>query len=233
VTPLVLLALAVAAPVPKAPSPKKLVEVYGEVMDPDSKCKCELTKDGGLRVVVPKDLSPVDADHGKTVPPLLVRKVEGDFVLTARIKQSYDPAAEMAEGAKRGAAVSAGVAFVGNDDPKPCMTLVHTLTRKADAWEPSRFMQVMFPNGGGSGSGQGGGVTDGKTTYLRLTRTGHDLKAEYSGDGKKYFLFATHKVDGLGDVLKVGPVAFHSTTGDFEAEFDQYEIKPLKAEEKK
>lgn len=223
--------LAVAAPVPK-PAAKKLGEVYGDVVDADTACTFDLTKDGGLRVGVPKTHPAQDVEHGKTVRPLLTRKVEGDFVLTTRIKQTYDPAAGMAETAKRGAAVAAGVALTGDDNPKLSMTLVHTLTRNGDKWDAGRFMQVKFPNGGGSGSGSSGGVTDGQTTFMRLTRTGQELKAEYSGDGKKWFLFAKHKVDDLGEVLHVGPVAFQSTTADAEAEFDQYEIKPLTGEKK-
>lgn len=230
--PLAVLALAVAAPVPK-PAAKPLLEVYGEIADPDSKCKCELTKAGGLRVTVSKEHPATEAVHGETVvPPMLRRKVEGDFVLTTRITLSYDPAAGMADGAKRGAAVAGGVAFTADDDPKAGLTLVHTLKKNGDKWDIGRFMQVRLPTGGGSGSGQADGVPDGKTTFMRLTRTGHELKAEYSGDGKKYFLFAKHKVDGLGDVLMVGPVAFQSTTADFEAVFDQYEIKSLTEEKK-
>jgi hypothetical protein len=180
---------------------------------------------------VPKTHPAVEIDHGKTAPPLLTREVEGDFVLTTRLTLTHDPEAGPAGGAKQ-AAVAAGVSLTSADGVKSDLTLVHKLVRDQDKWTGYRFMQYMH-NGGGSGSGQGGLPLDGKPTYLRLTRTGSDLKAEYSSDGAKWLPFATKKADALGPAVRIGPVALQSTTADFEAVFDQYEIQPMKAEEKK
>jgi hypothetical protein len=183
-------------------------------------------------VVVPKGQPPVEIDHGKTVPPLIVREIEGDFVLTTRLTLTHDPDSAAAAGAKQ-VAVAAGVALTSADGQKNDITFVYKIARDQQGkWAGQRFMQHMH-RGGGSGSGQGGVAPDGKPVYLRLTRTGSKLKAEHSADGTKWLPFATKTADTLGPAVRIGPVALQSTTADFEAVFDQYEIQPLKAEEKK
>lgn len=223
-----LLAPLAAAPVPKAATAKKLQEVYGEVAD--SGCRCEMTKDGALQVVVPKDARLIELDHDSRTPPLTAKTVTGDFEVTVRVTHLPPKDGDRADGAKQKATVSAGIALVADGDPKTSVTFVHKHTRNGDTWASGLTLQSIHANGS-SGSGRGGATLEDKPLYLRLTRRGETVTTETSGDGKKWTQFVKHKADRLGETVVVGPVAFRNTAGEYEAMFDQYEVKPL--EEKK
>jgi hypothetical protein len=218
------------APVPKE-SAKKLKDVYGEVADPDSKCKCEMTRDGELRVVVPKDAPPLELDHGSRTLPLVTKTVEGDFEVTVRVAHAPPTDAGRAEGAKQQATVSAGIALYAEGDPKTNITFVHKHAHGGGKWTSGLGMQCNY-GGGSSGSGRGSPNLEDKPVYLRLTRRGGTITTETSTDGKKWSLFVNHKAGRIGEAVVVGPVAFQNTTGEYEAVFDRYEVKPLTEEKK-
>lgn len=225
---LVPLALLVAAPVPK-PVAKKLQEVYGEIAD--SGCQCELTKEGALQIVVPKGGRAVELTHDSRTPPLTTKTVTGDFELTVRVSHQPPKDADRAEGARQQATVSAGVALYAEGDPKTNATFVHKHSRNGDKWTSGLAMQSNHSNGS-SGSGRASANLEDKPLFLRLTRRGDTLTSETSTDGKKWTRFSNHKSAQLGETVVIGPVAFHNTTADYEAVFDQYELKPLKEEKK-
>jgi hypothetical protein len=221
--------LAHAAPVPKAVSAKNLQEVYGEVAD--SGCKCEMTKDGVLQITVPKDVRATELTHNSRTLPLTTKTVQGDFELTVRMKHAPPKDAERAEGAKQPPTVSAGITVHTDGDPRTSVTFVHKHTKKGDKWTSGLAMQSNYQNGS-SGSGRSGTTLEEKPLYLRITRRGEMVTAETSTDGKKWSRFTNQKADRLGETLVVGPVAFQNTTAEYDVEFDQYEIKPLKEEKK-
>ena len=223
--------VALAAPVPKAAGGKKLSETFGEQVNPDSTCKYEPAGNGGLRIVVPTTHPIEEVDHGKTVRPHMVRKVEGDFVLTVRIQHTFNKEAGKAENAKTKTMVAAGIGFIDADDGKNTFSVCHMNTKSGDKWSTGQLMQIMH-RGGGSGSGSGGQNSSDKPAYLRVTRKGEEIKSEFSPDGKKWQAFTTMKMTTLGPAVNVGPVACQSTDAEYSVEFTEYEIKPL-AEEKK
>jgi regulation of enolase protein 1 (concanavalin A-like superfamily) len=223
-------AVALAAPVPKAANAKKLSVTFGEPVNPDSTCKYEPAGKDGLRIVVPTTHPIEEVDHGKTVRPHMIRKVEGDFVLTVRIQHTFSKDAGKAEAAKQKTMVAAGIGFTDADDAKNTFSVCHMNTKSGDKWTTGRLMQIMH-RGGGSGSGSGGDPLD-KPVYLRVTRKGEEIKSEFSGDGKKWQNFSTMKMNTLGPAVNIGPVACQSTDAEYSVEFTEYDIKPL-AEEKK
>lgn len=227
--PITILALAVAAPVPKLDA-KKVEEVYGKLTDPDTKCKCELTKEGGLRVVVPSDQGPTEQGNRSRIPPLLARAVEGEFELTVRVAHAPPKGAEPAKGASKAAIVTAGVALVAEENESLCVLFAHNHRLAGDKWKGQLFTHSVYKDGS-AGSAQTNPEYDAKPVYLRLTRRGNLFTAETSGDGKKWEEF-TRVVHRFGHTVTVGPVAYQNTTADYEVVFDQYEIKPLNGEKK-
>jgi hypothetical protein len=226
----VLTPLASAAPVPKA-TIKKLSDVYGTEVDPSSPCKCEMVGGDKLRVVVPNTHRPAETEHPNTVPPLVTKSVEGDFVVIVRVSHSYSKSAGKAEGAKKQTEVAAGIALLGEGSENVRFTFVHRQTKTGDKWVSGRYAQVMH-RGGGSGSGSGGAKLDESPVFLRLTRKDESLKCETSADGTKWQPFSTLTAKGLGPLVNIGPVAFQSSDAEYAAEFDKYEIKPLTEEKK-
>lgn len=223
--------VALSAPVPKAANAKKLSETFGEQVNPDSTCKYEPAGKDGLRIVVPNTHPVEEVDHGKTVRPHLVRKVEGDFVLTVRIQHTFKPEAGKAEAAKQKTMVAAGIGFIDADDAHNTFSVCHMNTKSGDKWTTSQLMQIMH-RGGGSGSGSGGQNSSDKPAYLRVTRKGEEIKSEFSPDGKKWQPFSTMKMTSLGPAVNIGPIACQSTDAEYSAEFTEYEIKPLTEDKK-
>lgn len=228
---LVVPTVAVAAPVPKAAGGKKLSETFGEQVNPDSTCKYEPAGNGGLRIVVPTTHPVHEVDHGRTVSPHMVRKVDGDFVLTVRIQHTFNKEAGKAEAAKQKTMVAAGIGFTDADDARNTFSVCHMNTKGGDKWTTGRLMQIMH-RGGGSGSGSSGQDAADKPAYLRVTRKGEEIKSEFSADGKKWQNFSTMKINTLGAAVNVGPVACQSTDAEYSVEFTEYEIKPLTEEKK-
>lgn len=228
---LLLPAVALAAPVPKAANAKKLSETFGEQVNPDSTCKYEPAGKDGLRIVVPTTHPTEEVDHGKTVRPHMIRKVEGDFVLTVRIQHTFKPEAGKAETARAKTMVAAGVGFIDADDAKNTFSVCHMNTKSGEKWNTGQLMQIMH-RGGGSGSGSSGQAAADKPAYLRVTRKGEEIKSEFSADGKKWQAFSTMKMTTLGSAVNIGPVACQSTDAEYSVEFTEYDIKPLTEEKK-
>ena len=216
--------LAVAAPVPKAMVPK-IEDVFGEIADKKSECKFEMGKGGALTITVPKGA--VGSEK-----PLVSKEVEGDFILTTRVKLEY-PADASGGNGKKPPAVSVGLGFTSQDDTKLHSQLFWTVTSTPKAgWEGT----IIFA----SNTRKGGGIYAPKlcskegSLYLRLTRQGASVVGEVSEDGVGWKVFSGafgHRA--MADRLTVGPVAFGTIDKEFTATFDEYEIKPLPKDEKK
>lgn len=222
--------LAVSAPVPKE-KVKKLEDMFGVVADPKSDCKFDMMKGNALRITVPKSHPPTDfSDDHPAYPPMVAKVVEGDFVLTVRV--THAPAKEVgpAAGAKGITRVMAGIALYSEADPKSSLLFTQQHSAIGQEWW-SGFVREARGGGRASG-GSAGGDERGKAVYLKLTRNGLDFKTATSTDGKTWEEFLNCSIDKLGAKLVVGLVALQSTSDDYEAVFDQYEIKPLKDEKK-
>ncbi len=223
--------LAFAAPVPKE-KVKKLEDVFGEVADPKSDCTFDMMKGDALRITVPKSHPPADlSDDHPAFPPMVAKVVEGDFVLTVRVTHAPAKGAGPATGAKGGPKVLAGISLFSEADPKSSLLFAQQHSLSGKSWT-SGFVREARGGGRASG-GSSGGDDRGKAVYLKLTRSGLDFKTATSTDGKTWDEFLNCSIDKLGAKLVVGPVALHNTSDDYEAVFDQYEIKPLKKDEEK
>lgn len=218
--------LALAAPVPK-PSAKKIEDVFGTPVE-RSGVACEMTRNDELKVTVAKEAATTDTTAN--LRPLATRTVEGDFELTVRLTHAAPGSADRAVGIG-GPAVYAGIALFADGNPKNTVNLLHKHVKTGDTWKSGLTMNTQHKNGG-MGTGRGNAKLEEQPVYLRLTRRGDEFKSETSTDGKKWQSFGTHKAQGFGGAVVVGPYASHNTSAECETTFDEYVIKPA-AEEKK
>jgi hypothetical protein len=218
--------LALAAPVPKA-QPKKIEEVFGTPSDVKG-VSCEMTRGGELKATVGKEAAKAGTDAN--LIPLATRTVAGDFELVVRVTHNSPSGADLAVGNGQ-ATVFAGLALFAENNPKYTLNLLHKHTKSGDTWKSGMNMSTRHENGG-SGSGRQMQKLEDQPVYLRLTRTGDEFKSETSADGKKWQRFGTHKVQGFGGAVVVGPYASHNTNAEHQVTFDEYVIK-TPGEEKK
>jgi len=228
--------LAVAAPVPKEKA--KLEDVFGEVADKKSECKFEMNKDGALAVTVPTTHPALEPDAHSTVPPMVGKKVTGDFVLTVRVTLALPKADEVKVGSLP-PAVMAGVSVVSADSPSVGARCGTVRRLKGDEWKVANLHTSRKPlPPGGPGPFEINKMDveakgkPGDPTWLRVTRRGALVEVDTSGDGTSWVPFSVFKEKSWGETVSVGPVAFGCIDKEFSVTFDQYEIKPLKEEKK-
>lgn len=221
-------ALVFAAPVPKPPA-KKLEDVYGTPGEFPG-VTLEMTRKGELNATLAKEAAAGDRGHQNSLRPFTTRTVEGDFELTVRVTHAPPAAADLAAG-NGNPTVYAGIALFADGNPKHTGNLLHKHVKVGDTWKSGLSMDTQHKNGG-SGTGRQNNKLEDQPIYLRLTRKGDEFKSETSADGKKWQGFGTHKAQGFGGSVVVGPAATHNTTAGYEVTFDEYALKPL-AEEKK
>jgi hypothetical protein len=218
-----------AAPVPKAQP--KLEEVFGEVADKKDGCKYEMDKRGALTVTVPAN---ADLTESFSPPrPRFWKEVTGDFAATVRVKLTMSDKVGKPPRFLGFPEVMAGLGVESSADGPVGGQVVAMVKYKFR--EKNQF--------GGDNTWDGdrdfGGITQGlqgKTDdarYVRLTRRGVDVTYSKSEDGQKWEEWYTRSAGKLPDIVRVGPLAHHTTDSEFSATFDQYEIKPLKKDEKK
>ena len=217
---------ALAAPVPK-PQAKKIEDVFGTPIE-KSGVTCEMTRNDELKVTVSKEGATADATSN--LRPLTTRVVEGDFELTVRVTHAAPGSADRAVGIG-GPIAYAGIALFADGNPKHTLNLLHKHVKTGDAWKSGLNMSTQHKNGG-MGTGRGNAKLEEQPIYLRLTRKGDEFKSETSTDGKKWQGFGTHKAQGFGGAVVVGPYASHNTSAEGEVTFDAYVVKPLTEEKK-
>jgi len=217
--------LILAAPVPKAPA-KKIEDVYGTPGEFQG-VTLQMTRRDELKATVAKEAA---AANQNNLRPFTTRTIDGDFELTVRVTHTPPASAETGVG-NGGPVVYAGIALIAANDPKSTGNLLHKHVKVGDTWKSGLSMNTQHKNGG-SGTGRGNVKLEDQPIYLRLTRKGDEFKSETSADGKKWQGFGTHKAQGFGATVVVGPVATHNTTASYEVTFDEYVIK-TPAEEKK
>lgn len=224
--PLLLPLLAVAAPVPKH---RPALGIFGDLIDPKTKCRCELDARRTLTITLPADLPATEPNEAGPIRLLARRTVGGDFILTVRVAvtpavpgPSKFPEKQWAAGMGLtaagdpclGAAVLAGQETWGKD------VLVAGLFRY------SRHVQ---PRASGL-QGSQGARTDLKgegPLWLRLTRRGETVTGEWSGDGKEWARISEAVLPDLPKSVEVGPLVAKQAAVEVTATLDQFEIEPL------
>ncbi len=238
---------ATAAPPPTTASTKpsavkrtgmKVGELYGEAVDAKDARKWAMDDAGVLTFTLSPD-APAGPEFPTTFPPLIGKKMTGDFIVTARLSATVpnEVAATRTINtpniqAKIEAVVLMGVSVVSTERTTVGFRGGVLLKRWDDKWLSTWSVYNFIGGGGTSSSGKSRLAGHAAPAFVRLTRTGQRVTFETSEDGEKWREESTSTLpDTVSEVL-VGPVAFACLDKECSVTFDEYEIKPLKAEKK-
>ncbi len=219
-----------------APVPKRTPNNFGTAVETKG-VTCEMPQPGELRVRVSKEAASETKAH-EVARPLFTRTVEGDFELTLRISHNPPEAKDLTVVGRGEPIASAGIALYKKDAERGSLVILNRLSQGKESWDTYFKMFALYETKdarGVIGDLSSHHKFSGTPIYLRVTRRGDEFTATKSADGKQWspVFEESHKVPGLGDAVVIGPVAIHNTNGQYDVTFDEYDLKPLKKEEKK
>lgn len=215
----------------------KIDELYGEAMNAKDRRKWDMDDSGVLTVTLPPADYPVGPGSAHAFPPLIGKKLTGDFTMTARLSVSVPKEAPANRTLNTGGGPLAYDSVVGVG--------VSVVSAVKTTW--SLRGGVVLKKGGGEWTGKwsayeytGGTNAIEKpctmmptgAVYVRLTRAGTRVTFETSNDGQKWQKHSTWVLPADAGDLVVGPTAFACLDKDCSVTFDEYQIKPLTEEKK-
>lgn len=178
-----------------------------------------IDKVGGCKFARDGEKLTITAPGSNSEPVLLLREVEGDFVLVLRVSGDFHP---RGEGHFR-----AGVALVFGGSRSG----MDRVTESKAGTVSGGFRAELSGNGKHMNSASGcNGKDMGNVSYLRVSRKGNELILEAKEAGGEWTTmnrgFTTLT---LPKKIKVGVSAEATAPGPFRVEFDQFELtKPAK-----
>lgn len=209
-----------AAPVPKETDEARWKRLLGAVVDPDADCKFVYGPDTFI-VTVP-DTPHEHTRSGIGNAPRTDVVAAGNFELVVRV--TVRPTAGVWAAQKDRFPHAAAGLLVQLPDGK-FVSLGRRLDRPSrDAgWE----VQTEFRSTPGEKVRAFSTVTtadDGKPMYLRVRRSGGEMTAHASPDGKTWAEVGKFDLGELSGKLTVGVYAEHNSAGEFVAEFAQFAV---------
>jgi hypothetical protein len=224
--PTLVAALALSAPVPKITP--KLADLFGEPTAAKGDCTLELNKDGSLAATVPPTHPKCDGSLAGSLHPLAAKTVRADFVLTVKLTVDVpDDASSNRRPDQLLTCAAGGIAVRSVANPELGLVAAAERSPGRKGWSMCRRISGCEQTGDGNYKIHGR-TTDGGTgteCYLKLSRQGAKLTAEWSADGAKWKDGYVWKITGLEDDVTVGPVAYQSTDKPLVATFDEYQLK--------
>jgi hypothetical protein len=231
--------LALAAPAPKPKEAELYKPGWDKPLDPDKDCKFRQTKNE-LTLTVPAKDHDYDPRRKQLNAPRLLRDVEGDFVVEARVGGELKATADSS--VKGAVSHAAGGLFVmlGN---KSGVTVHLMFGSRRDGGEPVAFVAFQAPSANGKGGAFGLWKGDhkrwflpagAKHAYLRIERRGDTIGGWVSADGKEWLKYM-HPItygDKPAAKLKVGLIATSTSKDEVKVTFDQFKLTTLPAENK-
>ncbi len=219
--------LAIAAPVPKR---KPAFGVFGDFIDPKTKCTAELSKSEALAISVPPAAQTYNPWGNAPPLPTIGRTISGDFVLTVRAVHPPEGTA-LSTSDSADTIVGAGIVLRGEGRPESTAAMVVLHTLKDGKWDNGMRLSAHGVKEDGrvkwSRSGFIRGGRPDEPTFLRLTRRGDQVTTESSVDGKEWKEHKRGVLDGLNEAVTVGLVAFHTTDQASTATFDQFSLEVI------
>jgi regulation of enolase protein 1 (concanavalin A-like superfamily) len=211
---------AVAAPVPKD-NEGRIMRLYGAPHDPDKGAEFRPSGDT-LRIIVPDEPRLLSAWTHARNAPCVWRDVAGDFTVSVRV--SFPIRSEVPRGHTDRGKPHAGGGLVVWTDAQHFLTA--TRNEQPFGAKPTEHFrcEVCLPER--SRSAQDYSALN-RSGFLRVQRTGNELEASYSTDGKKWTSLGSHEA-AWGDTVKVGVIAENTLRGPFEAVFDEYVLTRTK-----
>jgi len=211
-----------SAPLPKQTDLERIQRRFGTPADPDNDCQFDLVDGQSLRIHVPGRAHSLHLTPEKPNAPRIVRTVAGDFELQLRVKLGYqqETAADLTDWP---AMVGAGL-FI-QDGMQSLVEIRHLHERLGKfPWRISCEYDLRGP-----GIDQGGSSprpVDMKPVYLRISRQGDRIAADWSQDGRRWLPMHPNRLElRLRRELQVGFHVIQNTKQPMVAEFDQFEFR--------
>ena len=216
--------LALSAPLPKQTEQERIHQRFGTLVDPDKDCQIELVDGQILRIRVPGRAHSFHLTPEKPNAPRVLRTVAGDFVLQVRVALSYDQDATTDLSDWPGL-VGAGLLILDGTTSRVEIRHLHERLFN-NPWRISAEYDLRGPDVDRGGSTPR--PLDSKPVYLRMTRRGNRITADWSPDGRGWLPMHPNPLDlPLSRQVQVGFHVIQNTKKPIVAEFDQYQIRKL------
>lgn len=197
---------------------------WGTQLDPSGKCSITWT-DGGYAFALPGgifDLSPYQTRDN--LAPRVLHPVSGDFTATVRVTGDFDPGTEPV---MPGRAAFFGAGLLVWESP----THYVRLERNEWTYGPTRRQRhgPLFEYWSNQRNLVSNATLDepffrGDSTWLRLSRRGDELTAEYSHDGLAWSTYKTVTAP-MGPEVQVGVAAISTSKKPFVVRFTGFTIE--------
>jgi hypothetical protein len=233
-----LVAVALAAPVPKQTEAQKIEAKFGKIVDPKGDSTFALDGDKlsitlpagegrGFRyennLETPNDLSTYKRID---ITPRIEFEQKGNFVLTVRV---HSPLSEKAEPISKGtkAVLGGGFRFTPKDQRWYRFGIMQMLDRgKMHTGFPLDNPGTLTNSDSGSKFGFEG--FEGETVWLRVTRKGETVTREASTDGKEWKEFKSTACEIADETITISLYALHHSDTKHTVTFDEFRIETPK-----
>jgi regulation of enolase protein 1 (concanavalin A-like superfamily) len=199
-------------PGPHQPAPVPLSANWGEMIDPDQDCKVRRTNDI-ITVEVPGAAHDFAAELQRWNAPRILAKVEGDFILQARIAGEFQPGRGSTIGGRR---PYNGAGLLVVQDNGNHLSLQRGAVRLGE--QIKHYANFELRHGPGTEVSNYEFDIDDKEIFLRVARRGNKMLAMASQDGVNWRAFNPITVD-FSPTLSVGVEAINSSKKPFACSF--------------
>jgi regulation of enolase protein 1 (concanavalin A-like superfamily) len=223
-----------AAPAPISREKELLGTTWSQKVNPDGDCHFVADKDALIIEIPGKDHDLWPKDKRMNAPHLL-KEVEGDFDLQVRVEVA-PVVSEKSTAVKRAAFVAAGLILIPTDRN----VIRHEFGFSREWGDLKAYVGAhnLFKTGGAGRvfRTEGGNAwplpAKFSKVWLKLERRGNELHPFASADGKEWGAVNPHGTP-MPARVKVGVVAFSTSSKPFKARFDQWKLTPIPAKDKK
>ncbi len=213
-----LLLSAVSIGAPAQDGKPVLLKGWGQAVDPEGDCRIDLAE-GKLAITVSaKQWHALDAEANKVNAPVVLRDIDGDFIVEVKVGGTFRPAGP--------SAYPRGVPFNGAGILLRVDTGNYLRLERAAILRDGRIgPYILFEERKNSRPvPPGDGITaPDAPMFLRLERRGDEFTATASPDGKSWRAFPSRTVKYPATV-KIGVAASSSSSQDFNATFEGFRV---------
>jgi hypothetical protein len=197
---------------------------WGQVVDPNGDCTIT-ENDGKLTIKVPgtlHDLNPGETDPKKrNTAPRVLREVQGDFVLTVKVTADWKPGNKLPSATTQPYNGAGLLVWGSNLDFVRLERNVWVSPKGRFSYRtPIYCVQGRPSNQFRSGRDE---FFKGRSTWLKVERTGEKITTSISHDGKEWTETAVLTTK-FPESVRVGVEAINSSDKEFVVEFEEFKI---------
>lgn len=198
----------------------KTVRGFGALVDPVGDCTVK-AEDGKTTLTVPgpnRNLSGYFPENNKA--PRILRDVQGDFTVTVKVTGDFNPPKRLTVNAFNGAGLLIG------DTERNFIRVERNIWVTPDSRRLSYTPLIEHWKDGTNMTPRPGTERPfwkGKSTYLRVKRTGEDFTIGVSHDGSQWLDMDTVTAK-LPNNIKVGVAAINNSDKPFTVEFSKFTL---------